>query len=124
MGRMDLLNSQEEALNESEDRDQFRFQVRYNPGRCDSPVFEAFLKGRWIRTYIDTESNKLRLTLEQLTQNSDLNATVWANGKLTESTRLSPKRIAWPVLIIVSFVQRPPTVASVSTQQRLPCSTS
>lgn len=118
-----IVASKAESLEESEDRDRFRFQVRHNPGRCDSPVFEAYLRGRWVRAFLNVDNAQLQTQLNQLSESNDLSLFYWVRGKLSTTTKLSPRRVLWPVVDV--FTIEPPdtskTTASKTTASPAPC---
>ena len=111
--------SKQEALEESEDRESFRFLLRYNPGRCDAPLYEVFLKGYWQRAYVLLDTPELQAGLDTLSQNNDVMASVWVEGKMTDSFKLSPRRVAWPVVNLLKVEAGSPVKATAMVKR--PC---
>lgn len=101
-GQRNVTEGIVEGIEESEDLDQFRFQVRHNPGRCEAPVYEVFLKGRWTRAYFNLERPEFQAQLDLLAQQTDVLAVLWVKGKMTEAVKLSAKRVAWPLVDIIA----------------------
>jgi hypothetical protein len=111
-----VLESSQEAHEISEDADSFLLTFRHNPSKCDSPEFEVYFKGRWVRAYLEIEVPKAKALLEGLRTAPMKGTTIELNALPTSSMRLSTLRVEWPVVEVVSL----PVTAKGSTSSMAP----
>lgn len=121
-----VLESNQEARETSEDADSFLLTFRHNPSQCDSPEFEVYFKGRWVRAYLEIEVPEAKTLLEGLRTASTKGTTIELNALPTSSTRLSALRVEWPVVEVVSLPASPQGSTSSMTpspalKQSTPC---
>lgn len=105
--RQILDESRQLAFRKSEDQDSYRVRLRYNPPRCDAPVFEIRAHGRWTRVWLDG-SDEVRDkidTFRQAKQDADgasRRQTADIAGRITDERRASTGR-NYPVFWVETF---------------------
>lgn len=96
-----LFAGLEDALEESDDQDSYRLQLRYNPTRCESPPYEVFARGRWQRAYLNLDQDALAPLIEALKTPAAQQDILEVNAKQSAPQR-SERGVRWPTFVILS----------------------
>lgn len=87
--------------------DRYTFEIRFNPGRCTSPEFEIYAKGRWTRALLRPEGPQVRVALEALGAGNSGTSVMKIAGVPSAKRFRAPNGVTWPIFEVLELQETP-----------------